>query len=290
MTVHVVGSINIDIIARVAALPKPGETVLALESTRLAGGKGANQAVAAARMGAACRMVGAVGADEGGGWIREIIASYGVEISGIAQVQAATGAAHIAVDSAGENQIIVLPGANAHVVAEPVDGGILLAQLEVPVQMLTTLFAASPSARRILNAAPPTPAALALLPHVDILIVNEHELAALAPGPSAPDQLRSLLTRPDQFGIVTLGAKGLLAVWPDRELFVPAWPVNAQDTIGAGDCFCGSLAALLDAGTPVEQALPLAAAAAALCTLKPGAAPAMPTRAEVDAFIASAPR
>ena len=290
MTVHVVGSINIDIIARVEQLPRPGETILALGTERLAGGKGANQAAAAARMGADCRMIGAVGTDDGGRWIRDLIAATGVDTSGIVAVEAATGAAHIAVEASGENQIIVLPGANAHVAPPPgVASGVLLAQLEIPIDRLAALFAASPSALRILNAAPPSPAALTMLADVDILIVNEHELAALSPGNSVPDQLRSLLSRSEQVGIVTLGAKGLLAVWPDRELFVPAWPVAALDTIGAGDCFCGALAALLDEGLVLEQALPKASAAAALCTLKPGALPAMPAREEVERFISWPP-
>lgn len=286
MTVHVVGSINIDIIARVETLPGPGETVLALGAERLAGGKGANQAAAAARMGADCRMIGAVGTDEGGLWIRDLIAATGVDTAGIARVEADTGAAHIAVEASGENQIIVLPGANAHVVPPPaIASGVLLAQLEIPIDRLAALFAASAQALRILNAAPPSPAALSMLADVDILIVNEHELAALAGGGS----LRSLLSRPDQVGIVTLGGKGLLAVWPDRELFVPAWPVAAIDTIGAGDCFCGALAALLDEGLALEQALSKASAAAALCTLKPGALPAMPARDDVERFISGAP-
>lgn len=286
MTVHVVGSINIDIIARVETLPGPGETVLALGAERLAGGKGANQAAAAARMGADCRMIGAVGTDEGGLWIRDLIAATGVDTAGIARVEADTGAAHIAVEASGENQIIVLPGANAHVVPPPaIASGVLLAQLEIPIDRLAALFAASAQALRILNAAPPSPAALSMLADVDILIVNEHELAALAGGGS----LRSLLSRPDQVGIVTLGGKGLLAVWPDRELFVPAWPVAAIDTIGAGDCFCGALAALLDEGLALEQALSKASAAAALCTLKPGALPAMPARDEVERFISWPP-
>ena len=286
MTVHVVGSINIDIIARVDRLPRPGETILALGTERLAGGKGANQAAAAARMGADCRMIGAVGTDDGGRWIRDLIAATGVDTSGIVAVEAATGAAHIAVEASGENQIIVLPGANAHVAPPPeIASGVLLAQLEIPIDRLAALFAASAQALRILNAAPPSPAALSMLADVDILIVNEHELAALAGGGS----LRSLLSRPDQVGIVTLGGKGLLAVWPDRELFVPAWPVAAIDTIGAGDCFCGALAALLDEGLALEQALSKASAAAALCTLKPGALPAMPARDDVERFISGAP-
>ncbi|MCE7798019.1 ribokinase [Sphingobium sufflavum] len=293
MAVHVVGSINVDIIASVERLPSPGETILALRTERLPGGKGGNQAVAAARMGAATHMVGAVGDDEAGAWMRGQLAASGVEVGGVVAVPGAqTGTAFIAVDAHGENQIIVAPGANADLPAvEPLASGVLLAQLEVPVATLAPLFAGS-HARRILNAAPPVLAATALLDHVDILIVNQHELAIFAGVAQVPAGLDAVvghalrLVRPGQLLIVTLGAGGVVAVWPDRHLHIPAMPVTPVDTIGAGDCFCGALAALLDEGMAIEPALHRANAAAALCTLGHGAAPAMPDRADVEASLA----
>lgn len=258
------------------------------------GGKGGNQAVAAARMGASTIMAGTVGDDEAGRWMRDQLAGAGVDISHVRTLAGEqTGTAYIAVDGAGENQIIVAPGANLRLdTADPVTGGVLLAQLEVPVAVLTPLFAAS-TAIRILNAAPPVREAAAMFDHVDILIVNQHELAVFLGMPETPRTVedvlaaQSLLDRPGQAAIVTLGAGGAVAVWPDRHLHVPAAPVVPVDTVGAGDCFCGALAALLDEGCALEDALPIANAAAALCTLGHGAAPSMPSRAMVDASLAT---
>ena len=295
MAVQVVGSVNVDIVAQVARIPAPGETVLARSVERLAGGKGANQAVAAARMGAETAMIGAVGEDEAGGWMRAQLADAGVDVARLAALTGAqTGTAYIAVDDAGENQIIVAAGANAEVAAPVVAaGGVLLAQLEVPIDALAPAFAEA-GRLRLLNAAPPVPEARRLFGDVDVLIVNQHELAIFLELPVTPRTVeealvaRRLIGRPDQVVVVTLGAGGALAVWADRHLHVPAMPVVPIDTIGAGDCFCGALAAQLDAGVTLEAALPIANAAAALCTQVRGAAPAMPARAAVDAFVAQA--
>ena len=299
MAVRVVGSVNVDIVASVERIPAPGETVLARSVERLAGGKGANQAAAAARMGAVTVMIGAVGDDEAGGWMRAQLADAGVNVDGIVPLAGAqTGTAYIAVDAEGENQIIVAAGANAQLDARaeaPGDalGGVLLAQLEVPLEALVPLFAGA-GRLRMLNAAPPVPEARRLFGDVDVLIVNQHELAIfldLSHTPRTVEEAlaaRRLIGRPDQVVVVTLGAGGALAIWIDRHLHVPAMPVVPVDTIGAGDCFCGALAAQLDAGIALEAALPIANAAAALCTQVRGAVPAMPTRAAVDAFVARA--
>ena len=299
MAVQVAGSINVDLIQTVDTLPRPGETILAHSSRRLPGGKGANQAVAAARMGALTRFTGAVGEDEEGRWMREILAHEGIDTAGIASLpDQLTGLALIAVDSSGENQIIVNPGANgtlsptqARSLAE--DARVLLAQQEIPLETVRAFFSAPGAVGklRILNAAPAMPDAASLIDETDILIVNQHELAEylhLEQAPSGQDEAlaaRQLIRRADQLVIVTLGAGGALAVWSDRTFHAPAQPVTPLDTIGAGDCFCGALAALLDAGETVEGALPLANAAAALCTQKHGAIPAMPTREELESFL-----
>lgn len=290
MAVYVVGSINVDIIAAVAHIPKPGETTVALSTMQAAGGKGANQAVAAALMGAECWMIGTVGADSGGAWMRDEIGKRGVHTDGISTTpDLPTGAAYIAVDAVGENQIIVAPGANhAALAPSPINTGVLLAQLELPINILAPLFAASKGALRILNAAPAHGDVRPMLTDVDVLIVNEHELAALANIPtngSLFDAARSLMSRHDQRVIVTLGGEGLIAVDADTDFNVPAFPVTTVDTIGAGDCFCGAFAALIDGGTEFDSALRLASAAAALCTQTPGAIPAMPPWDAVQAFV-----
>ncbi|MCJ2183787.1 ribokinase [Novosphingobium sp. 1949] len=292
MAVHIVGSINIDIITSLQRLPLPGETVLADATARLPGGKGANQGVAAARMGAAVRFTGAVGEDDSGAWMRQRLAREGIDIEGIRTLPGEpTGTAYIAVDAQGENQIIVVSGANARLTGcEPVADGVLLSQLEVPIPTLTGLFAKS-RALRILNTAPALIEARALFVHVDILVLNRPELDIYAPdgGDSGGEneyealarRTRALFCREDQAAIVTLGAAGALVVRPERFVHVASVPVRPVDTVGAGDCFCGALAALLDEGRSIEAAVPFACAAAALSTLSHGAAPSMPTRAAV---------
>ncbi len=302
MAVQVAGSINVDLIQSVKELPRPGETVLSFRSVRLPGGKGANQAVAAARMGAATQMIGAVGDDEGGLWMRGLLEEHGVDPDGIAILEGqATGLALIAVDCGGENQIIVSSGANEavepfHTSTLAPDAKVLLAQLEIPTETVRAFFTApgAESRIRILNAAPAIQEAKELFGQTDILIVNQHELAhylALGEAPETAEQAlvaRKLISRSDQVVIVTLGALGAVAVWQDRHFHAPALPVTPVDTIGAGDCFCGALAALLDTGETLEAALPLANAAAALCTQKEGAIPAMPSRAEAEAALQAA--
>ncbi|PTQ11838.1 ribokinase [Sphingomonas oleivorans] len=299
MAIQILGSINIDLIASVAALPRPGETVLAHETVRLPGGKGANQAVAAARMGGSAAMLAAVGRDEAGGWMIGNLRAEGVDVSGVQALdEVATGTAFIAVDASAENQIIVAAGANARI--EPrlllppaVDTRVLLAQLEVPVATILAFFTAAGAKGRcrLLNAAPALPEAAALFAETDILVVNQHELVhylGRSHAPAGPEEAlaaRALLTAPDQVVVVTLGAGGAVAVRIDGHFHAPAVPVVPVDTIGAGDCFVGALAALLDEGRSVEAALPVANVAAALCTLARGAAPAMPRRAAVEAFL-----
>ncbi len=294
MDVHILGSINVDTILSVDALPAAGETVLAEQVTRLPGGKGANQAVAAARMGARVTMTGAVGADADGDWMRAVLEGEGVDVGSIATLaDAPTGAAMIAVDAAGENQIIVAPGANGQLAPDggSEGAGLMLAQLEIPLDTIASAFAAS-SGPRLLNAAPFIPAARALFAHADILIVNQHELAGYAevPAISGPAEAvaaaRALRAHPQQQIVVTLGGQGAVAVFDDEAIHAPALSVAPCDTVGAGDCFCGALAALMAEGMGLADALPIANAAAALCTQTVGAIPAMPARAAVIAAVA----
>lgn len=298
MSICVLGSINRDIVARVTTLPRPGETVAATGVMLLAGGKGANQAIAASRMGVPTRMIGAVGDDPDGAALTAYLAAQGVATATIKRhADAPTGTAYIALDDAGQNQIIVNAGANAMVDAaaaaaiRPSDR-VFLAQLEVPVAAVAAFFAAAGAAggRRMLNAAPARPEGASLFAATDVMIFNQTELASyldLAGEPdSAEDALvaRRLFTRPDQVAVVTLGARGAVLVTPDDMSVAPGRPVRVVDTTGAGDCFCGVLAAGLAQDLPIGRALALANLAGSLCVGRIGAGPAMPTRAEIEAL------
>jgi ribokinase len=301
MTVFVLGSINLDAVARVDDLPRPGETVAGKSLELFLGGKGANQAVAAARMGAATRLMGAVGGDDSGAGLKAKLAGYGVQVADVAELQGApTGQAHVWVADNAENMIVVTAGANAmitpqQVAATPIEGQrVLLCQLETPATAIEALFraGAAKGALRILNAAPALPQGAALFPLTDILIVNQTELASYAKLDREPVKLeevsvasRKLMSRPDQTIIVTLGAAGAAVVRRDEAFLVEGKKVKAIDTVGAGDCFCGALAATLSQGLDLGEAVELANAAAALSVQKAGAAPSMPSRREVEAFL-----
>ncbi|ATC32782.1 ribokinase [Caulobacter vibrioides] len=301
MTVFVLGSINLDAVARVDDLPRPGETVAGLSLELFLGGKGANQAVAAARMGVATRLMGAVGGDDSGAGLKAKLAGYGVQVADVAELPGVpTGQAHVWVANSAENMIVVTAGANAMVTpqqvsATPIEGQrVLLCQLETPLTAIEALFrtGSAKGALRILNAAPALPQGAALFPLTDILIVNQTELASYAKLDRDPVKLeevsiaaRKLMSRPDQTMIVTLGAAGAAVVRRDEAFLVEGKKVKAVDTVGAGDCFCGALAATLAQGMDLAEAVETANAAAALSVQKPGAAPSMPSRREVEAFL-----
>lgn len=300
MSVCVLGSINRDIVCRVERLPQAGETVAARETLLLPGGKGANQAVAAARMGVATRMIGVVGDDADGEALTQFLRGEKIDVSRVMRLPGVpTGAAYIALDDAGENQIVVAAGANARITPAAAVAAIgcgdrvFLAQQEVPIETIAALFAAARGVR-MLNAAPALSGGAALFALTDILIVNQSELALylgvtqLARTPADAAIARSLLTRPDQIAIVTLGAGGAVLVTADTLDLVPGREAQVVDTTGAGDCFCGVLAAFLDEGIPPVRALGLANAAAAICVGRAGAAPSMPIRDEVIALAGGA--
>ena len=298
MSVCVVGAINLDLVARVAELPRPGETVLASGVSRGAGGKGLNQAVAAARAGAEVAMVGLVGADEAGARLLEVMVQAGVDIAHVRRHPTApTGQAFITVSEAGENAIVVAPGANARVspipVSEVAGAHVLLAQLETALAPVLSLFEADlPGCLKVLNAAPALPDGARMFASCDLLVLNQTELAAYARQPAllqgadaAVRAARSLLVRPHQSVVVTLGAEGVLIVDAARAQHFPGRITEVVDTVGAGDCFCGVLAAGLDEGRSLAAAAARANAAAALAVGRHGAASAMPTRAEIDLAI-----
>jgi len=285
MAVYTLGSINIDHVYRVPHLPKPGETLAADSYTMGLGGKGANQSVAAARAGAAVFHIGAVGGD--GAWSLTQLQVYGVDTAHVAWFEGPTGHAIINVDPQAENAIVLFSGANQQLseshAAEALNGAragdTLMMQNETSAQAGAAQIAAARGMRVMYSAAPFEVSALrAVLPFATLLLMNEGEAAAL---------WQALGTMPKTDIIITKGAKGAEWISASTEpLFVPSFPVTPVDTTGAGDCFAGTIAAALDAGLSPEQAMRRAAAAAAIQVTRPGAAAAMPTRAEVEAFMA----
>ncbi|MET9468756.1 ribokinase [Streptomyces sp. NPDC006544] len=291
--IAVLGSTNMDLVAYVPKAPRLGETVTGRAFRTVPGGKGANQAVAAARAGAKVVMIGAVGADEFGVRLRSALAAAGVETAALRTVEGASGTAHITVDDEGGNSIIVIPGANAQVTAlEPGDSarigaaGALLLQLELPLEAVLAgaLAARARGVRTILTPAPAQPLPSGLLAATDLLVPNEHEAAALT-GLTDPHRAAAALLHDVPEVVVTLGSAGALYAARGREpLTVPAPRVRAVDTTAAGDTFVGALAVALGEGRPVPAALRWASAAAALSVQHPGAQDSMPARAEIDAF------
>ncbi|NYJ05121.1 ribokinase [Petropleomorpha daqingensis] len=302
MSVTVVGSLNEDVLVRVGRLPGRGETVIGEGTTLAPGGKGANQAAAAGRLAPGVHMIGRVGDDPAGDRQLAALADSRVNVSRVHRTPGVpTGSATIPVEQgSGENLIVVVPGANAELtpddaVADPVRrADVVLLQLEVP---LATVRAAAEAAGGtvVLTPAPPRPLPAELLERVDVLVPNEHELAALAgagPGEREPAELVRLARAVTASAVVvTLGSRGALLV-PDGDgpaLLQPPLPVTPVDTTGAGDCFCGALAAALAAGTPLAGAVRYAVAAAALSTTGPGARGALPDDDAVRAALARVP-
>ncbi|MFF3027359.1 ribokinase [Microbacterium sp. NPDC057944] len=270
--VAVVGSANLDLVVEVARPPLVGETLLGRAGGRFSGGKGLNQAVAAARSGADVRFCGSVGADEAGDLLRRTLVDAGVA-AGLRRTDAApTGVAHILALPDGDNSIVVAAGANEELTAEDALSGVagaavVLAQLEVPAETVDAALRAGrdAGARTLLNAAPASESALALLAHVDVLIVNETECAELG----GADRLHAAGA---ETIVLTRGGDGVeLHRAGEPVLRIPAFPIDPVDTTGAGDAFCGALAAALAAGAAIEEALLTASAAGAIVALHRGA-------------------
>lgn len=297
MKLCVLGGVNWDIIAHVDALPLPGETIKARAVTENVGGKALNQAVAAARYGASVMLLGGIGDDAPGRRLRRFLDENSVDQRHVRTFEnVPTGTAHIHLASDGENMIVVHAGANDLYGAGEVpvsdlgDCGVFLTQFEATSPAINALFQ-SASARqgtRILNAAPALVSERPLLDLADILVVNETELARFADSANALDTrdavataARTLMIRRDQAVVVTLGAQGCLLVQHETADSVAALKVPVVDTIGAGDCFCGVLAAGLCEGKPLILALREANAAAAFSVAHHGAAASAPTREEV---------
>ena len=299
------GSANLDLVVEVESIPVAGETVLGGDLRRIPGGKGANQAVAAARLGRQVAMIGRVGDDDAGTMLRAGLDAAGVDTTNLGTTaDTPSGTALIAVGADGDNAIVVSPGANSRLSAADIDGAaevlgtadVVLAQLEVPVEAVA---AAVRCARGtvLLNPAPApaTPLPADLLDCVDVLVPNQTELAILAGhvGLSARGAVNAAaavaLARglPVATAVVTLGAAGAMVVTADDAVHVPAPAVAPVDTTAAGDAFCGALADALAGGAGLIDACRWAVRVGAAATLRPGAQPSLPNKAEVEQLLSN---
>lgn len=299
--ITVIGSVNLDLIATVERLPRPGETVPGDSFSTAPGGKGANQALAARRAGAEVRMVGAVGSDAFAAEALALLSAGGVDLSRMREADTATGIAVILVGEGGENVIAVIPGGNGTVAPGDLDeaglqaGGHLLLQLEIPLDTVAAALKAARAAGAVslLNTAPFRAEAADLLAEADVVVANETEFdlyaAALSLGGADREaRMRDFCGRSGRAIVVTLGADGVVAATPDGFFRAQGLLIEPVDTVGAGDTFCGYLAAGLEAGLALPDALRRAAAAGSLACLKPGAQPSIPFSAEVDAALRQA--
>ena len=299
----VIGSLNMDIVVQVPHHPQPGETVLGSDYGLYPGGKGANQAVAAARSGSnLVRMVGCVGSDAFGGQLRAAIRESGVEDDGIQSVDGASGIALITVSQQGQNSIVVSPGANSHLLPERLDSllspqvlastQLLMLQLESP---LPTVIRAIHTAQTagipvMLNPAPFAPLRWEVLRQVCYLVLNQTEAAELLHHPimdipTAEYAAATLHNQGIPVPIITLGELGVVWASQDGVDHLPAFGVEVVDTTAAGDCFCGALGAALVGGGSLRESICYGAAAAALAVTRAGAQPSLPWRQEIKIFL-----
>lgn len=291
--ITVVGSANLDLVFRGTRLPRPGETVFADTFTEVPGGKGANQAVAAARMGGDVAFFGRVGDDAAGRTLVAGLKREGIDVSGVkVDRRAPTGRAAILVDDRGANVISVCPGANGRMRSSDVPArrlrkGILLLQLEIPLAAVAGIIGKTgPGVFVILNPAPAQRLPPSLLRRSDFLVPNELEAAELT-GLGNPEAAARRLARDGRLVVVTAGERGFMFAFGDQVLAFPAVPVRAVDSTAAGDTFCGALAAGLAAGKadPIPSAVSTAFLAATLSVTRHGAQTSMPTRRELERFL-----
>jgi ribokinase len=294
----VVGSLNMDLVVRTAHHPEPGETVIGSDFHTFPGGKGANQAVTSARLGAQVKMIGRVGADAFGETLLRTVAQAGVDTRYISQdAGISTGIALITLDKDGSNTIVLDLGANARLTpqeildAEPAfkDARVLVTQLEIPLETTRTTIeiARKYNLPIILNPAPAQGLDIGSVAGIDYLIPNQNELQILA-GTADVHQAAKILMKSGVVAlIVTLGEGGVLVMEGQTETLIPAYHVPVVDTVGAGDAFVGAFAVALTEGKTTLQAAAFGNAAGALCVTRSGAQPSLPTRAEIEQFLAS---
>ncbi|MBI3675036.1 MAG: ribokinase [Proteobacteria bacterium] len=295
--VLVAGSLVMDVVAGADRFPQPGETILGTSLGFYPGGKGANQALAAARSGAQTLLIGRTGKDAFGAQLREFLSGNGMDLRHVQAGEGHTGVGLIVL-AQSDNSIVMVPGANSLLTPDDLSAvaiessDIVVAQLEIPLATVDTLFrrARARQAMTIFNAAPAIAVSRDLLALADVLVVNEIELELLAGrkivlGTNLGDVFESLAqvrTHPEQIVCATLGARGFAALSGKDRIAMEGRKVPVADTTGAGDCFVGALAARLSQGAPVAGALGFANAAASLCVQRMGAGPSMPARDEVE--------
>ena len=301
-----IGSLNMDIVVQVERHPLPGETVLGSPYKSFSGGKGGNQAVAAAKAGGESYFVGCIGTDGFGEQLLQGLQEAGVQATGIERVEGPSGIALIVVDERGQNSIVVSPGANLQVLPERLkqsvtansvisNADILMLQLEIPLETVTAAIsqASSSSIPILLNPAPAQPLAPELLAQVTYLVVNESEAAlltgratdAIVDATSALSAAKELTAKGAKTVIVTLGGQGV--VWFDGHAdgHLPAFPVSVVDTTAAGDAFCGALAVKLGEGAPLGEAIAFANAAGAVAVTRMGAQASLGDRQEIETML-----
>ncbi|MEW2470893.1 ribokinase [Streptomyces sp. NPDC046994] len=292
----VVGSANADLVIRVERRPAAGETVLGSDLVVHPGGKGANQAVAAARLGARTALLARVGDDGHGRLLLQSQRAAGVDTAGVLVGGAPTGVALITVDPSGDNSIVVSPGANARLAPKDVRAAtgllhgsrVVSAQLEIPLETVVEVVRSLPSGTRfVLNPSPPRPLPAEVLAACDPLIVNEHEARVIAGGEldgSPEDWAAALLALGPRSVVVTLGAQGALVATGEAMTRIKSMAVDAVDTTGAGDAFTAALAWRLGAGSALPEAAVYAARVGAAAVTRPGAQESFPTAEEVESL------
>ena len=301
MGVLLIGSLNIDLVSRVETMVKPGETIMGKDFQTFPGGKGLNQAVAAARAGGEVTMVGVLGTDSNSQVIRRLMKDEKIDQSFVSEVDGVCGTAIIEVDSSGQNRIIVIAGANSKLKAKNVDEKalssvkekkILLAQLESPIEELEILFKRAKEEEffTILNPAPAAALSNSFVSYVDLLIPNQFEAETLtgiriSDEASAIEAGKKLMATGVGSVLITLGGDGSLLITKDGSQHFPAFSVSPIDTTAAGDAFCGALATSLSKGVSLQDAIPFASAAGALATTKTGATPSLPTASEISSML-----
>ncbi|WP_326832529.1 ribokinase [Alicyclobacillus mali (ex Roth et al. 2021)] len=310
MDAVVIGSINVDLVVRVREMPGPGATVLAESARHQVGGKGANQAIAAARQGVRVRLIGALGTDAFAPMLKDSLAHAGIDISGVAEVPGPSGTALIFLEPCGQNRIVVIPGANAALSPESVERTLLateapretavMLQNEIPRDaVMAAIRAAHLRGWRVVwNVAPPSEVPAGVLRRGDVIAMNEVEAAQVTgrevsderTAAEAAEAAEAMLARGAGLTIVTLGPKGVVATSARGTFHLPAWPVEVRDTTAAGDTWLGAFVAAWDGGEDVHEALRYATAAASLCVSRMGAADSIPARREVEAFLRSRPQ
>jgi ribokinase len=292
----VVGSLNMDLVVRALHYPQPGETIFGTEFRTFPGGKGANQAVAAARLGGKVKLIGKVGIDAHGDALLKALASDKVDTTHVLRdPQTPTGVAVITLDSAGQNTIVVVVGANESLTPEDitiaeasfVGASLLLVQLETPLPAMSRAveLAKKYGARVILNPAPAHPLQPGLLDHIDYLIPNQIELSVLAGMIDRASAINFLRDQGIPSMIVTLGGEGVLIADDLGEAYLPAHTVEVIDTTAAGDAFIGAFAVALTEGASTLNAAQWGNAAGALAVTKAGAQPSLPTRDVLEYFL-----